>query len=158
MAAVVVESNPRDFTDFPALLALITHAFAGMEGRIDPPSSILALDVDDLRAKAQAEDFFVIRQGGRPIACLFGLPRGAEYYVGKLAVAQDHRRAGLARALIDAAGARARSLGLGALCLQSRVELVENHATFARLGFVQTGTSTHPGFARPTSIWFRRDL
>jgi len=36
------------------------------------------------------------------------------------------------------------------------VELVENHAAFAKMGFVRTGESAHPGYDRPTSITLRR--
>ena len=156
MTAQIVESNPADFEDFNALHALISDAFAFMEGRIDPPSSIMAMGPDDLRAKTMAEDFFLVRDAGQPNACLFGQPQGAVYYVGKLAVAPAHRRAGLARALLDHAGDHARKRGHAALELQTRVELVENHATFARLGFQQTDATAHPGYARPTSLTFQR--
>jgi hypothetical protein len=40
--------------------------------------------------------------------------------------------------------------------LQTRVELVENHAAFSRMGFAKTGESAHPGYDRPTSITMRR--
>ena len=50
----------------------------------------------------------------------------------------------------------ARVLGLPALELQSRVELGENRAAFAALGFFQVGLTSHPGFDRPTSSTFRR--
>jgi GNAT superfamily N-acetyltransferase len=156
MTAPIVESNPADFEDFIALHALISDAFAFMEGRIDPPSSIMAMGPDDLRAKAMAEDFFLVRDARQPIACLFGKPQGAVYYVGKLAVAPAYRRAGLARALLDHASHHARRLGHTALELQTRVTLVENHATFARLGFCQTGATAHPGYDHPTSLTFQR--
>jgi hypothetical protein len=52
----------------------------------------------------------------------------------------------------------ARQLGRVGLELQARVELTENHAAFERLGFVRTGTWSHPGYDRPTSITFRRDF
>lgn len=158
MSDASVETNPTDFEDHAALHALLTHAFADMEGRIDPPSSLAALTVSTLRAKAQGEDLFLIRQAGAPIACLFGTVRGNVYYIGKLAVAQSHRRCGMARALIAAAQTRAALLGCRALELQTRVELTENHATFTRLGFVQTDATAHPGFERPTSLTFRRDM
>ena len=103
-----------------------------------------------------AEDFFLVRDAEQPIACLFGKPQGAVYYVGKLAVAPAYRRAGLARALLDHASHHARRLGHTALELQTRVTLVENHATFARLGFCQTGATAHPGYDHPTSLTFQR--
>ena len=39
--------------------------------------------------------------------------------------------------------------------LSTRIELVENHATFARMGFAKTAETAHEGFDRPTSIVMR---
>jgi GNAT superfamily N-acetyltransferase len=153
-----VETNPTDFDDFPALHALLSTAFAYMAERIDPPSSMTRLTLDDLRRKAKAEDLFLIRLNGAPIACLFGMQMAGAYYIGKLAVAAPQRGRGYARALVEAAATHARARGLPALELQSRVELVENHAAFAAMGFVQTAATAHPGYDRPTSLTFRRAL
>ena len=62
---------------------------------------------------------------------------------------------GVGRALVAAARDEARARGLGHLELQTRIELIENHAAFARLGFAKVGESAHPGHARPTSITMR---
>lgn len=156
--AANVDMNQADDLDFDALHALLQGAFAFMKGRIDPPSSMDALTAADLRAKARTEDLFVIRTMVGPIACLFGVRQGSDYYIGKLAVAAPYRGGGLARALIAAAETQARALGCRALILQTRVELVENHATFASLGFVQTAATAHPGYGRPTSLTFRRGV
>lgn len=159
MTAARVETNPPDFDDFEGLHALLTAAFAYMDGRIDPPSSMTRLDVAGLRAKAATEDLLIIRDaGGRLVGCLFGEVQGSDYYIGKLAVDARHRQGGMARALMSAAEAQARLRGCRALTLQTRVELVENHATFLRLGFVATGATAHPGYARPTSLSFRRPV
>jgi GNAT superfamily N-acetyltransferase len=153
-----VETNPPDLSDIPALHRLLTDAFAGMAARIDPPSSMTRLSVDDLRVKLREEDLFLLRLEGDPVACLFGTVSGDSYHVGKLAVRQDHRRRGLARDLMAAAEKRARALGLSRIELQSRVELTENHATFRALGFVETGRTAHDGYDRPTSVSFGRTL
>lgn len=42
--------------------------------------------------------------------------------------------------------------------LETRIELLENHATFAALGFVRVTESAHPGFSRPTSITMRKPV
>ena len=76
--------------------------------------------------------------------------------MGKVAVAPSARGKGVARALFEAAEAMARKHGRGFLELQTRVELVENHATFAVLGFQKVGESAHPGYDRPTSITMRK--
>ncbi len=158
MVVSTVETNPPDFDDWRALHRLLAESFAEMEGRIDPPSSMARLGVEQLAAKARAEDLFLIRDQTRPLACLFGKLTGRSYYIGKLSAAVQHRRRGFARALITAAAHHGQALGASALELESRVELVENHATFAALGFQQVGATTHPGYDRPTSLTFRRPI
>lgn len=153
-----VETNPDGFADHAALHRLLTDAFASMAGRIDPPSSMTAMTVEDVRRKAEAEDLFLVRTHGTPVGCLFGLACRDTYHVGKLAVAEGVRGRGYARALIEAAAARATRLGLACLVLQSRVELAENHAAFRAMGFEEAGRTAHPGYDRPTSVTFRRPV
>lgn len=142
----------KDPFDWPAALALIQRAFQGMEGRIDPPSSIHRFTVEDLK---QGE-FWII--GTPPIACVQLTLKPHALYLGKLAVEPGKTRRGLARRLIASAETRARAVGLPALELQTRVELTENHATFQALGFTEVARTAHPGYDRPTSITYRRDL
>ncbi|MBD1203241.1 MAG: GNAT family N-acetyltransferase [Rhodobacteraceae bacterium] len=142
--------------DWPALLALIQRAFAGMEGVIDPPSSLHSLTPAAIADQARSGEVWVI---GRPaIACLFLTPRAEALYVGKLAVDPAHQGKGHGRALLSRAETRARALGLPALELQTRVELTANHTIFQRLGFVQTAATAHPGYDRTTTLTFRRPL
>ncbi len=152
-----LETNPTDI-DVAALHRLLQEAFAYMADRIDPPSSLTRMTQADIAAKIRTEDLFVLRDGTRPVACLFGTARTHTYYIGKLAVAETHRGQGLARRLIDAAARHAHIHGHTALELQSRVELLENHAVFTRLGFHRAGETAHPGYTRPTSYTFRRPL
>jgi ribosomal protein S18 acetylase RimI-like enzyme len=140
--------------DWAALLALIRAAFAGMEGRIDPPSSMHALTEAGIADQAATGEVWAI--SAPPVACVFLTARPGRLYIGKLAVAEAQRGQGFARRLVDQAEARARALGLPVLELQTRVELVENHAAFAAMGFVKVGETAHPGFARPTSFTFQR--
>ena len=142
--------------DWPAILALIQDSFAYMEGRIDPPSSMLRLTAPDIERQAAEGEVWVI--GQPPVACVFLTVKPSALYIGKLAVARSQGGRGLARALIDMAESRARTLGLPMLELQTRVELTENHATFHALGFLETARTAHAGYARPTSITFRRPV
>jgi predicted N-acetyltransferase YhbS len=142
-----------DPCDWDAILALIRRAFAGMEGRIDPPSSLQTLTVGGLRAGGEV---WVI--GVPPIACVILAPRAEALYLGKMAVEPALLGRGLGRRLVGIAEARARALGLGALELQTRVELVENHAAFRAMGFEKVAETAHPGFARATSFTFRKVL
>lgn len=150
--------TPQLATDpilWPAILSLLHEAFAYMEGRIDPPSSLRDLTPDALTRQTQAGEIWVI---GAPVACVFLTPKTEALYIGKLAVAASHRGQGLARRLIDLAEERARVLRLPALELETRVELVENQTAFQAMGFVETGRTAHAGFDRPTSITYRRPV
>lgn len=157
-ASLRIAVRPRGFSDWPALLGLLRASFAYMDGRIDPPSSLARLDLDALQAKAAAEHLIVAYDGAVLVGCLFADLRADCVYLGKLAVVAAARRRGVARALIDAAETLAREYGRGALELQTRVELTENHVTFAALGFVKVAATAHPGYTRATSITMRRPV
>jgi GNAT superfamily N-acetyltransferase len=147
-----------DYPHWDALLRLVLDAFAFMQGRIDPPSSAHRLTVSDMADQAASGTVWAVEEAGTPIGCLFAKPIGDALYLGKLAVAASHRGQGLARRLVETAEAEARSRGLGHLELETRIELTENHAAFAALGFARTGETAHPGYDRPTSITMRKSL
>jgi GNAT superfamily N-acetyltransferase len=146
--------RPKEPYDWDALLALIKRAFAGMEGRIDPPSSLDTVTSQDLAT--YPGEVWVI--GQPPYACMVLTPKPHALHLGRLAVDPAYQRKGYAHILITHAEARARALGLPVLELQSRIELVENHAIFFALGFQQNGATTHPGFAGPTSLVFTKKV
>lgn len=147
---------PPDFSDWSAVLALLRSAFAYMNGRIDPPSSLDRMTADDLRRKAAEERLILAWDGPMLVGCGFAALRADVVYVGKVAVAASARRAGVARGLVAVAEQVARDAQLGWLELQTRVELVENHATFAALGFTKVAETAHAGYTRPTSITMRK--
>jgi ribosomal protein S18 acetylase RimI-like enzyme len=140
------------------LLALILGAFSYMDGRIDPPSSAHALNIELLRQKIVDEIAFGVRDGERLVGCIFCKPEDDCLYIGKLAVAPETQRKGIGRLLLAEAEATARALKLPALRLLTRIELIDNHRAFAAWGFVQSGTMCHPGFTRPTAIEMRKTL
>lgn len=146
--------TPRRATpeDLPATLALILSTFSFMDGRIDPPSSMYRLTVEDL---AKSEVWVI---GAPPLACIVLTPKADALYLGKLAVSASERGKGHAHALIDIAEARARELGLPTLELQTRIELVENQRLFETMGFTELARTAHEGYDRPTSITYRRPL
>lgn len=144
--------------DFPAILALIQASFAFMEGRIDPPSSMRRLTPESVARHAAEQELWLIRESGRPVACVFLTRHPDKLYLGKLAVNAAHRGKGYSRILVEQAAERAAALGLPALELQSRIELVENHRLFERLGFARTAETAHPGYDRPTSVTMRRPV
>lgn len=151
---------PRRLTphssDLPDILALIRSSFAYMEGRIDPPSSMYRMTLATLQDNCRTSELWGL--GTPPHACVILTPKPDCLYLGKLAVSAEARNQGCARQLIDHALDRARAHGLTVLELQTRIELVENHAAFAAMGFVRTGETAHAGYDRPTSITMRRTL
>jgi Acetyltransferases len=137
-------------------LNLIRTAFAGMEGRIDPPSSMHRMTFESLREDARLRELWGI--GAPLVACVILTEKPGRLYIGKLAVAEEAQGKGLARELIGMAEKRAKELRLNRLELETRVELTENHAVFTRLGFVETGRKAHAGYDRPTSITFQKPV
>ena len=77
-------------------------------------------------------------------------PRGL--YLGRLAVHPEHRRRGIAPALIGQVEALARRLGQPRVLLSTRLVLADNRRLFARCGFVETAQHAHPGYDRPTFV------
>jgi len=59
---------------------------------------------------------------------------------------------------MQAAEALAVRSGHAALELNTRIELVENHRTFAALGFIKVAEHAHPGYRRPTFIAMQKPL
>lgn len=135
------------------VLPLLHRAFASMEGRIDPPSSLAALTPADLARQAETGEVWAT--GTPPVACLFLTWQPDSLYLHKLATDPAHRGRGHAARLIGLARRRAAARSRRWLTLSSRVELTETHAALAALGFTETARTAHPGFDRPTSITFR---
>jgi predicted GNAT superfamily acetyltransferase len=151
-----ISVSPTGFSDWPQLVGLIRDSFAYMDARIDPPSSLKKMDIEEFIAKAAEETLIVAEEDRRIIGCAFAALRADCVYVGKVAVARSARGKGVARAMFAAAETLARQHGRKFLELQTRVELIENHATFAALGFEKVGETAHPGYNRPTSITMRK--
>lgn len=147
---------PKDYA-FDKVLALITEAFTEQNGKIDPPSSMNKLTVADIKVHARSELIW-IDDANHPTACMFGTHQKDALYLSKLSVAKAARGKGLARHLIAQAANYARTKGISKLTLISRIELTQNHALFAHLGFEKTGYGSHEGYDRPTEIHFERDL
>ncbi|SNR41165.1 GNAT family N-acetyltransferase [Puniceibacterium sediminis] len=147
---------PADFTDWNDLLGLIHASFAYMDGRIDPPSSAHALTPKTLRQRSKTEHLYLATPP--LIGCAFFAEQPGALYIGKLAIASGAQGKGLGRAFIEQAEILARGLGLPRLRLETRIELVGNHAAFAALGFVRTAERSHPGYDRITSIVMEKPL
>jgi ribosomal protein S18 acetylase RimI-like enzyme len=140
----------------PQALDLLQAAFAFMEGRIDPPSSLATMTLDSLTETARTSEVWAL--GDPVISCMILTPRGDALYLGKLAVADSHRGHGIARRLVDLAVARAPIHKVSRIELQTRVELTGNQVAFRALGFTEVARTAHPGYDRPTAITFERKV
>ena len=153
---IVIDVAPQAFTAWEGLAHLVREAFKYMEHRIDPPSSLLAMEVADFIKKAQDETLIIAQINNRLIGCAFAAIREDCVYLSKVAVNHAHRRQGVTRSLFEAAEELARKMGKSFLELQARIELTENHQAFGALGFIKVAETAHPGFNRTTSITMRR--
>lgn len=140
----------------PEILELIQTSFAYMDGRIDPPSSMHRLKVEDIASQCRSGEVWSV--GSPPIACMFLRTNNDAMYLGKIAVSEEFRGKGLATHLVGIAEARARSLALPFLELETRIELTSNHRTFEKLGFTKIREGAHTGYHRPTFIVMRKPV
>lgn len=156
--SITIQLDPPGFSEWADVLDLLHAAFAYMNDRIDPPSSLYRLDVDSLEAKGTDEHLVIARRERRIVGCAFGRPLADALYVGKVAVDAHCRGLGVASRMIATLESKARELNKAALELETRIELIENHDCFARLGFVKTAENAHAGYSRSTSITMQKKL
>ena len=123
-----------------------------------PPSSLHRLSPELLRAKADKETLVIVLDDGALIGCGYLKKTKRMIYLGKLAVKPAHRKRGILRKIIEIAVAMARDLDKSGLELETRIELIENHRTFAALGFTKSAENRHEGYDRTTSITMIRRL
>ena len=155
---VIIEPAPEAFSNWTGLHKLLTEAFSGMEGRIDPPSSLKKMTPHTLAEKARLEHLLIAHIDTRLIGCGFGTAKDDTLYLSKLAIAPEFQRFGLMRRMLENFETYATSAGLSSLTLETRIELTENHKAFENLGFVKTEETAHPGYDRPTGYTYLKTL
>jgi predicted N-acetyltransferase YhbS len=144
--------------DAAAIAALIRAAFSAQSVVTDPlPSALRTTDTDVTEH---------LRIGGGAVAeaadALAGsalwAEQGGGLYLARLAVAPAWRGRGIAKALVAAAEAAARAMGLPRMHLSTRLVLLDNRRLFAVCGFVETTREAHPGYAEPTFVNMEKRL
>jgi len=136
----------------PLIATLVTEAFAEYRGRLVPESGALSETPATVAAWLAAGYGALAEAGGEAVgAALFRREPGL-LYLGRLAVPPQHRRRGVAAALLGFIEAEARRTGFGALALGVRIALPENRRLFEAHGFREIARLAHPGFVEPTSV------
>ncbi|MEP5697723.1 MAG: GNAT family N-acetyltransferase [Sneathiella sp.] len=144
------------FNQWSDLLALIQKAYAYMEDRIDPPSSMHKLTKSLLQQKAKDETLLLALEKDRLIGCAFVREQEDSFYIGKLAVDTSQQGQGIGQQIIHACIQLANEADKPDLELETRIELLENHAFFSLMGFKKTAENAHKGYDQPTSITMQR--
>lgn len=148
-----------EFGRWHELLTLICDAFAYMDDVIDPPSSAHALTLENLCQKAKDEACYIAYdENGTLLGCIFCKQEQTKLYIGKLAVSPLAQGKGIGKELCGVAEQWAKELGLKALCLQTRIELIGNHTRFGHWGFVKTAERSHAGYERITYIEMQKQV
>ena len=153
---IEVDEAAPEFHEWDRVLALLRAAFAYQEQRIDPPSSVYALDAESLAAKACREHVFLASVEGALAGCVFVQVREPALYVSKLAVWPHLQGRGVGRRLMQAVETFARASKRLVLELETRIDLVENHRTFESLGYERISEHAHEGYDRVTYIRMQR--
>lgn len=154
----IVQIEPSSFSAHEELLKLLQHAFAYMEGRINPPSSLGRLNIQSLKQKILDETLFTAVDGQRLVGCAFAKINDDTVYLGKLAVHADYQGLGLSRQLITRVEQLALQSQLPVVEMETRIELTENQQLFEHLGYRRVAENSHAGFSRPTSYCYQKNL
>lgn len=146
-------------SDAHLILDLIQAAFAEYRGRLVPDSGAYGETPEGIAAQLVGDQGAMIAErDGMAVGCVLYRNKGEDFYFGRLSVLPNHRRSGVAEALVAAVEDEARTRGAQGVLLGVRIALPGNQRLFARLGYVEISREAHPGFTEPTSINMRKLL
>jgi GNAT superfamily N-acetyltransferase len=133
-------------------------AFSTQSRPTTPPSSALKETAATIVEHLGLGGGAVIEEGGMLVGAVLWNEEEGGLYVGRLSVHPDHRRQGIAGALMEQAEREARRRGLAIMRLGVRLALEDNRRFFASCGFTETTLHRHEGFSEPTSVTMERRL
>jgi predicted N-acetyltransferase YhbS len=144
--------------DAVAATALLHRAFAAQSVRTDPPSAALREDAASIGRAVADGGGACVTVAGRMVGMVLWAEKQLGLYFGRLAVDPDWRGQGIARRLVAAVEAEARSRRISRVHLSTRLVLLDNRRLFASCGFRETEQRAHDGYAAPTSVVMEKHL
>ena len=151
--------RPATLSDAPAIAATIAAAFTQYAGRLVPESGALSETAASIASElSNGSGAIVAERNGSLLGCVMTRLEEGDLYFGRLAVLPSARGKSLARRLVEAVEAEARTRGLQGIRLGVRIALPDNQRLFASLGYREISREAHPGFSHPTSINMRKAL
>jgi ribosomal protein S18 acetylase RimI-like enzyme len=145
--------------DAPRVATLVRAAFAAQAVATDPPASAMRVTANDLTTHLRSNGGGAVAEAAAQIVgSILWSEQDCGLYISRLAVDPKWRRRGIALALLAAAEAAARAMGLPRLHLGTRLALTDNRALFAGAGFVEVSRHAHPGYAQPTWVAMEKRL
>jgi GNAT superfamily N-acetyltransferase len=145
-------------SDAAAIADLVRLAFATQSRPTSPPPSALRETAATIADHLAHGGGAVVESDGRLVGALLWAEEDGGLHGSRLSVHPDHRRHGVARALIAEAEREARRRGLGLMHLGTRLVLEDNRRLFRSCGFEETTLHRHEGFAEPTWVRMERRL
>ena len=144
--------------DAGAAAGVIRSAFAAQRIATRPPSSALAETSETVAAKIAAGGGFGVFAGETLAAVALWRLDDSVFLIGRVGVLPAWRGRGLARKLMAACEAEARTQGAQRMRLRARLELPENERLFERFGFQRVRVEAHAGFDAPTTAVMEKPL
>ncbi len=96
--------------------------------------------------------------GPEAVGCVFYWLEDAQIYLGRLAVLPQHRKRGVARALIGYVEQQARLRGIPRVQLGTRIILTRLRAYYAQLGYREVRFAAHEGYYEPTYVVMEKEV
>jgi ribosomal protein S18 acetylase RimI-like enzyme len=151
--------RPATAADAPALAATIAAAFEQYRGKLVPESGAFGETAEGIAAELRKNaGAIVAERNGIVLGCVMTKLEEGDLYLGRLSVLPAARGLGLAKRLIAAVEADARTRGLPGVRLGVRVVLTDNQKLFNSLGYREVSREAHEGFDYMTSINMRKAL